>query len=338
MKIGLILPSAYITGSPVNGVRIQARQQAKALERIGHSVTRLSPWDVTDTADFDVLHFFLGGPAMYGIECARNRARVTSMAPIIDSNQTNIAYAVAAKLGCLSSKVITVPGELSKQARSCDAVIVRSTHESQRVTHGLGVEPDKVFVALNGADTSALEPGPPTTDTDLPAEFVLHVSAYTQERKNVLRLIDAVLPTGYPLVIAGSAAPGHLLSAIEAKTRGQPQVRLFEFVDAQRLAQLYAQCKVFCLPSLHEGTGLVALEAAARGARIVITRNGGPGDYFLDMAEYVDPESTADIRSAIHRAWIAPDTDALQRHVRTVLTWENSARQLVGAWQSIMNR
>jgi glycosyltransferase involved in cell wall biosynthesis len=102
------------------------------------------------------------------------------------------------------------------------------------------------------------------------------------------------------------------------------------------LQNLYAACTVFCLPSVHEGTGLVALEAASLGARIVITRNGGPPDYFADMAEYVDPFSVESIRAGVERAWNAAPSDKLRSHVLTNLTWDASARSLISAYRKHM--
>jgi len=105
------------------------------------------------------------------------------------------------------------------------------------------------------------------------------------------------------------------------------------FMERDELNGLYAACKVFCLPSTHEGTGLVALEAASYGAAVVITRNGGTPDYFLDLAEYVDPDSVENIRQAVERAWNAPPTDALRRHVVDNLSWDQSAASLARAYE-----
>jgi glycosyltransferase involved in cell wall biosynthesis len=212
-------------------------------------------------------------------------------------------------------------------------VVARSDHERERLVRSLGIAPDKIARVLNGA------PQPPTTDAidvagvrralGLPEEFVLHISAYTQERKNILRLVEALEPLDLPLVIAGTALPGSILERLEQRVAAGARVRLLGFVDEATKAALYAACKVFCLPSIHEGTGLVAVEAASHGARIVITRNGGPPDYFGAHAEYVDPFDVGDIRRAIERAWRRPDDGgALRRHIVQHLTWDASAAEL----------
>lgn len=333
MRIGFLLPGSFALGNPGNGIAEQARRQAEALERRGHTLVRLNPWQWQDQAELDVLHFFLGGATLQGItSLAREEAQRTLLvfAPIIDSNQSYVSYRLAALAGNLFPRVMTVPGILRDQAQGSHVVLCRSTHERERLVRGLGVEPEKVECVLNGcpAAMSCDDIESVRQRLQLPPEFVLHVSAFTQERKNVLRLVEALEPLRLPLVIAGSSAPNRILSILERKVRDGARIHMLGFVDAQTKAALYRMCRVFCLPSVHEGTGLAALEAAAHGARVVITRNGGTRDYFLDHAEYVDPFSVPSIREGVSRAWRRLDGGQLQRHVNERLTWDASAAAL----------
>ncbi len=338
MKIGFLLPGPFAVGNPGNGVRAQAVFQAEALERLGHRVVRLNPWETHGLDSFDVVQFFVGGLHQYGIERRRpDPIRTLIYAPIIDSNEPNKRYRMAARVGGLHSKVFTIPGVIRDQAMGSDLVVVRSSFERERLIHGVGINPDKIRLVLNGVDPPP--PGNPASvreKFDLPEAFCLHVSAYTQARKNALRLIDAVGPTGLPLVLAGHAPDGTELDRLKQSASRYPTVRLLGWMEPDLLNDLYAACKVFCLPSTHEGTGLSALEAAAHGARVVITRHGGPPDYFLDWAQYTDHWSTQSIRDAVLMAWDAPASDRLKDRVLSELTWDRSARQLVEAYQSIL--
>jgi glycosyltransferase involved in cell wall biosynthesis len=333
MRIGLLLPSNFAVGTRGNGIAEQARRQGQSLEDLGHAVVRLNPWEWQDERELDVLHFYLGGPSMAGVVEHRNLSKpgILVFSPIIDSNQSFAAYRLAAALGSLSGRFTTVPGILRKQAQASDVVICRSSHEVERVTRGLGITAAKTAIVLNGSP-----PCPRAHEgldeirekLQLPEEFVLHISAFTQERKNVLKLIEATERSRLPLVIAGTAKPGPMMSEIERRARGNDRLRLVGFVDEQTKAALYALCRVFCLPSIHEGTGLVALEAGAAGARVVITRNGGPRDYFGDHADYVDPQSVSSIRDAIERAWRTPKDDRLRNHILQHLSWLESGKSL----------
>jgi glycosyltransferase involved in cell wall biosynthesis len=344
MRIGFLLPGAYALSGLGNGVVAQARFQAEALERRGHSVVRLNPWESQQGRQLDVLHFFHGGMSLHDITTNRELIRdgVLVFSPMIDSNQSFLTYRLAAAAGSLSPRVLTVPGVLRRQALRSDVVLCRSEHERERLIRGLGVPPERIERVLNGAPAAAanaVDIVEARRALGLPEEFVLHISTFTRGHKNVLRLVEALEPLGLPLVIAGTATPGSVLDQLQRRVRAGARLRLLGFVDARTKAALYAACKVFCLPSIHEGTGLVAVEAAAHGARIVITRNGGPPDYFGAHAEYVDPYDVGDIRRAIERAWNRPDDGgALQRHVAQHLTWDASAAELERVYHDRLQR
>ena len=333
MRIGFLLPASFCVGTRASGIVEQARRQAQALESLGHCVVRLNPWEWQDERELDVLHFYLGGPSMADVVEHRNLSKpgVLVFSPIIDSNQSFTAYRLAAALGTISDRFSTVPGLLRKQALASNVVVCRSRHEERRVARGLGIPAGKIAIALNGCPPY---PGVPTALRELrerlrlPEKFVLHISAFTQERKNALRLIEATERLQYPLVIAGGAKPGWIGSEIERRARGNDRLRVLGFVDEPTKAALYGLCRVFCLPSSHEGTGLAALEAGAAGASVVITRNGGAPDYFLNHAEYVDPHSVQSIQDGIARAWSTPKGDGLRQHIAQHLSWLESGRSL----------
>lgn len=343
MNIGFLVSSNYALGNRGNGVLAQANYQVEALTLLGHKVTKLNPWEWSDINDYDVIQFFHGGLNLYGIQNikAKMRKGILVFAPIIDSNQPNISYRLASYLGGIHSRLHTIPGELAKQGNGSDLVICRSHHEKDRLVHGLGIDADKIEIVLNGAvmpqaaDDTLYESV--KTQYGLPDDYVLHISAYTQARKNVLRLAEAITDIGYPLVIAGVSENGPILERLQALAKRNKNIILLGFLDRSILNCLYANCRVFCLPSIHEGTGLVALEAGVYGANVVITQNGGPKDYFLEFAEYVDPLSVDSIKTALANAWQKPRTDMLKKHIINELSWENSAKRLVEAYSKTLH-
>lgn len=339
MRIGISLPTNFALAHPGNGVRVQAWEQAKALRALGHAVTPLDPWTPFAAADYDVVHFFSGGFPHYRIGTILRMLSARCglvFSPIIDTNVGGRAYRLAAKLGQLHPKIFTIPGELARQACESDVVVCRSVSERRRVIEDLGVAPERARIVLNGVEPAPVASGAATAIRErlgLPDEFCLHVSAYTQARKNVLRLIQAVGPTGLPLVIAGLATDAAVLAQLKQAAAPYPAIRFLDYLAAADRDALYAAARVFCLPSEHEGTGLVALEAGAQGAAIVITRHGGPPDYFGTLAEYVEPTNVEDIRAAVQRAWQAPRSEALRRHIVRNLGWRQSAQGLLDVYE-----
>lgn len=65
------------------------------------------------------------------------------------------------------------------------------------------------------------------------------------------------------------------------------------------LFELYTEVKVFALPSLNEVVDVVALVAALVGCDIIITRLGGPKEYYNEIAVKVNPRSIDSIGKSI---------------------------------------
>jgi glycosyltransferase involved in cell wall biosynthesis len=343
MRIAYLLPAEYAIGNPGNGVTAQARAQAAAMARRGHDVIYLNPWDLQLEEEIDVLHFFMGGMALYGIESGRRLppTGVIVMSPILDTNKAFGLYRFAAQLGSVLPRMHSVPAILAAQARGSDVVICRSQAERERVIGTLGVSPACAAVVLNGIDSP--EPCQQSMSEvkrryELPDRFVLHISGYTDPRKNVLRLAAAAEQLGLPLVIAGHAMPGPIENELRNSCQRNGHLRLLGFVDRRTRDALYGLCHVFCLPSHHEGTGLAALEAGAAGAHVVITRMGGTHDYFKEHAFYVSPTDLNGIRQMLARAWDAPRGDALRTHIHTSLGWDASASALERAYDTARSR
>ena len=273
-----------------------------------------------------------------------NRKSALVFSPILDTNESNARYRLAAAIGGIIPKLHTIQGEYRKQALGSDIVICRSRYEQEKVVRGLGVALSKTAIVLNGVRPPETTPATPSLlrrlrqQWSLDNDYLLHVSEYTSERKNVIRLAQAVGPLNLPLVIAGWSQPGPVLDRLKKISERYRNIRLLGFLAKEELLALYSECRVFCLPSLHEGTGLVALEAASYGANVVITRNGAPPDYFGRYAEYVDPLNVGEICEAVKRAWSKPRADSLRERVINELTWEESARNLLRTYRTAVER
>ena len=183
-------------------------------------------------------------------------------------------------------------------------------------------------IALSIGEGEAARP-----NADLPSEFALFVGNVAAMRKNVYRLIKACEEARLPLVIVGLEVKSTEMSRIESLIRGCkiPIIRL-GFVSSKELRWLYQACDVFCLPSIVEGVGQVALEALYFGAPVVITSVGGPPDYFGSHACYVNPRSVVSIRDGILIAREQRIDVVECRKFLSQYSMDNTARQLADSY------
>lgn len=334
MHIGILLPAHLAVAGPGNGIRASAVYLADAYEKRGARVDRLNAWDLTDMRRLDVLQFFLGGPGVHGLLAHHpNPIGMLAWSPVIDSNEPNRRYRLATRLGEMVPKVFTIPSMFREQALAAEVCLARSSYERRRLIEGLGVPPGKVEVVLLGVNPpESTTPDLARRSLDLPDEFALHVSSFTQGRKNAVALAEAAADLGVPLVLAGSRREGPTLDRLR-ELAGKADIRILDFLDRPVLESLFSAARVFCLPSLHEGVGLAALEAAAHGVGVMITERGGPPDYMQNLAQLVNPTDPQDLRAKLRAAWDNPRGDRLRDHVLNELTWDNSAAAHIAAFE-----
>ena len=140
--------------------------------------------------------------------------------------------------------------------------------------------------------------------------YVLFAAAL-HPRKNLQSLREAMAglaEEGFPhaLVVAGSGATDREDSseleraAAAALPGGQPPVVRLTGLGDGALAGLMAEADAFCLPSLHEGFGLTALEAMACGAPVVVSDRGALPEVVGDAGVVVPPTPAA-LRDALRR-------------------------------------
>ena len=89
--------------------------------------------------------------------------------------------------------------------------------------------------------------------------------------------------------IAGNYGTSEALDEFRKIVNNSPNIELLGFISEEQKLDLYRKAKVFALPSISEGVGIVAVDAALYGADIVITEIGGPKEYYDGMAEIVNP-------------------------------------------------
>ena len=106
-------------------------------------------------------------------------------------------------------------------------------------------------------------------------------------------------------VVAGDGDDRARLEARAAELAPAPgAVRFLGFVPDEELPQLYRLADLFVMPSSEEGFGIVYLEAAACGLRVIGGAGGGGGDAIPDarVGVIVDPLDRAALIDAVQRS------------------------------------
>jgi len=167
--------------------------------------------------------------------------------------------------------------------------------------------------------------------------FVLSTGSL-EPRKNLTRLIRAhgALPDelrrSYPLLLVGPRG-WEEEEILQVARERRDAVRLTGFVPDDDLAALYADCAIFCYPSLYEGFGLPVLEAMAAGAPVITSDTSSLPEVGGDAVVYVQPEDERSLASAMERLLRSPDERSrLAARGRTraaEFSWDRVARALV---------
>ena len=302
MKIAFVIGSA-ISGK-FNGLRVQIATWSDGLEKIGHDVVLISPWGHYDWKAFDIIHVVGYGTWLEIVEAIKSRTNAkVVLSPSIDSNRAYFFMKLASYVG---TKLLNITSPLHS-LRSVDKFIskyhVRSEYEETYLVKSLGIDKSRI----EKIPLSCRFAGTKSYSKYSREDFCLHVSILSSENKNVRRLIQAAIKYKFRLVLAGSVGTNNFKRELEEAIASHENIEYLGFVSEERLLELYLRARVFALPSLFEGVGLVALEAASMGADVVLTDRGAPKEYYHGKAFLVDPIDIDEIGLTIERV-IAGDT------------------------------
>jgi glycosyltransferase involved in cell wall biosynthesis len=217
-----------------------------------------------------------------------------------------------------------------RAVRSAERVICDSSFTRDELCDRHGADPDRVRVIPLAPALGAGAAEPP------PGPYLLAVGDL-RRKKNLPTLLEAferLRGEGleHRLVLAGpDAGEGERLRA------AGPPVELPGWLDDERLDALMRGADVLVHPSLHEGFGLVLLEAMARGTPVAASRAGALPETAGDAAELFDPLDPDDLAAAVRRALERRDELAEAGRARAAkFSWERTARQTLAVYRELL--
>lgn len=300
MKIGITIPYASVNYS--GGVNVQCRMWQQGLQALGHQVDLLTPWDYFDYKSYDYLIIIGRGEVLYDYVRLFKKFQKPKIlsAPILDLNTTPVKkWKMKLKYyGSRKLRFSSLEHDYYLCRNDFSLFLVRSNYEKKYLIEGLGVDESKVKIV----PISMRLKEKPVFDLSQKEDFCLHVSRLTDPGKNVARLVEAAKKYKFKLKLVGTVVGEKEQRWLDTMIAGNDNIEWLGWVDETGLINEYKKAKVLALPSIIEGVGMVALEAASYGCEICLTDLGGPKEYYEGRAVLVDPYDVDSIGNGILEA------------------------------------
>lgn len=299
MKIGITLPHVALTYYA--GIPVQGRFWKKGLELLGHEVYLLNNWELFEYDSLD--YILILGQGIFMSEMVNSYKKYPKLkvvsAPIIDWHKSLWEFKLRCKyLGWHKGGFIKPLHEIYTVRDNIDFFLARSEFEKNVIMHGFGVDASKVHVVPISLRTDVV----PEVDYSKKEDFCLHVSRLASWGKNVPRLVEAAKQYGFNLKLAGTLH-GEERQWLDKLIAGADNIEYLGRLSDEELFECYRKAKVFALPSIVEGVGSVALEAAISGCEIVLTNIGGPKEYYDGRAVLVNSYDVDSIGKGVMEAF-----------------------------------
>ncbi|MGV9671155.1 MULTISPECIES: glycosyltransferase family 4 protein [unclassified Gordonia (in: high G+C Gram-positive bacteria)] len=247
-----------------------------------------------------------------------------------------------------------VSGRINRQVHSVewwlaeesDALITCSVSMCDEVSRLFDPVAD-ITVIHNGIDITAW-PFTPRPTPSGPAELLF---AGRLEYEKGLQDLLAALPRirrthpGTTLTVAGTGTQRDWLVEQARRYRVSRAVSFIGAVDHHGLVDLMHRCTAIVLPSRYEPFGIVALEAAATGIPLVVSRAGGLGEAVQDSATGLSfaPADVAGLTAAV-RATLSDPAEAATRarnaraRLGTDFSWTEVATRTLAVYAAAKRR
>jgi len=320
----------HVQGDRWNGVRLRRIwcPVNKFSETLVH--TFLSVW----AAFFDghrVIHFQAIGPAFFVPMARLLGMRVVMTHHGCDYQRQKWGRLARAYLRCsewlgvrFSHRVVVISGSIQRFIKA------RFDRDTELVPNGVSAFPD------DDIRPEALKPFGLTS-----GRYILHVGRFVPEKRH-LDLIEAFaraeLP-GWKLAFVGAADHEDVYSAL-VMSHASDSVRFLGRQKPRELAQLYAQCGMFVLPSSHEGLPIALLEAMSLGAPFVLSDIEPHTELQLPESCYFPLGDTLALAEGIGHLALRPDAGRRWSHwaewVRLHYDWTSIAERTALIYQPVV--
>jgi glycosyltransferase involved in cell wall biosynthesis len=225
--------------------------------------------------------------------------------------------------------------------RAAARILCVSRWTAQRLARTYKVPASRIAVVHNALPDVPERPSrrPPRRLTDPVVLFLGRVTA--QKGPETLLAAARRVVEADPRVTFVVAGGGDLLGLVIERAASQGLARhvaFTGFLGPRDVERAYAEADVFVLPSVSEPFGLTALEAAARGVPVILSRQSGAAEVLASALRFDcwDVEDLADkILAVLHRPALAALLSREGAREARALTWARAAREVRGAYAEV---
>ena len=307
------------------GGEIQLLKTKDALEKNSVEVSLFDPQKPEFTGA-QIVHYFSvqGGSMEFCSHVKKTLGLPLAISPILWLGKDKTGYPL---------------DEIRELLNLCDIIMPNSTAEVKLLSEFFDIPLSKFHVTRNAVDHVFATPVKGEIfrkEFGVRRPFLLNV-ANIEPRKNQLNLVRVARELDMELILLGNIRiQSYFDDCMEASGGGVRHIGYIEH-GSELLRSAYSACEAFVLPSLLETPGLAALEAAASGARVVITNVGPIEEYFSDLVTYVDPNDLDDIRRGIENELANERDDALSKRIMENFTWDKTALEVIKGYEKVLN-
>ena len=321
------------SGHAVRGIGVYTRELLKALKNPGVDISK------TDLNQYDVVHLTSFKPFNISLPFSKPKGTkfvltIYDLIPLIYPE--HYPSGIKGWLNWQINKYLI--------KKNVDAIITISETSKKDICRFVGVEP-KIVHVIYLAPRSIFKKIEISNRSDrknwkmeingmtVPKKFALYVGDVNYN-KNIPNLIKACKIANITLVIAGEQA-----YKVEKKNLDHPELNHLEgidwtgvirlgFVPDENLVELYNLATVYIQPSLYEGFGLPALEAAACDTPIAVAKSQCMVEVLGDDYTYCDPNDAETVAKAI----LNPNRN---KKLPRNYSWEKTAKDTLKVYENI---
>jgi glycosyltransferase involved in cell wall biosynthesis len=241
----------------------------------------------------------------------------------------------------VAAQLATLKPQVGWSFRHAAGVIAVSSALADKCLQ-LGARPDSTTAIVTGVDRQAFAPRSRESARlalGLPVDgkLILYVGRLSEPKgaSDALRAFERIRKSGdVRLAFVGD---GPLLHRLRQRAAERKDVIVTGPVDGAKVSDWLAACDLLTLPSYHEGTPNVVLEAISSGRPIVATRVGGIPDVCTSSVygELVSPGAIPELTKAYEQVLSRTHVPDEIAACPSLYSWDENARRVLAFLQTV---